>query len=107
MIIDENMKIISLIDTYGGLLTNKQSTIMSSYYFDNLTLSEIADNHNISRQAVRDSISQSIKILNDYESKLHLVEKFSYIKNNLIEIKNLSTNDNLTNKINEIIEYID
>lgn len=107
MIIDENIKIIKLIDAYGGLLTNKQSTIISSYYFDNLTLSEIADNHNISRQAVRDSISQSVRILKEYESKLNLVEKFSYIKTNLTEIKTLSTNDNLTNRINEIIDYID
>lgn len=107
MIIDENIRIIKLIDTYGGLLTNRQSTIITSYYFDNLTLSEIADNHNISRQAVRDSISQSVKILSGYEDKLNLVSKHDDIKNKLIELKKLSTNDNLTNKINEIIDNID
>ena len=107
MVIDENLKIIRLIDVYGKLLTDRQFTMLSSYYFDNLTLSEIADNHNISRQAVRDSISQSIKILNDYEEKLQLVNKFSHLKFCLNELKNLSTNDNLTNKINEVIDYID
>ena len=41
MTIENNLKIIKLIDTYGKLLTDKQLEIISNYYFDNLTLSEI------------------------------------------------------------------
>ena len=107
MLIDENIKIINLIDFYGKLLTDKQLTIVKSYYFDNLTLTEIAECHNISRQAVRDSISQSVKILNDYEDKLHLIEKCNHLKSNLIEIKSLYEFDDLTNKINKCLEIVE
>ena len=87
MIIDENIKIIKLIDVYGDLLTDKQRTIAMSYYFDNLTLSEIAECHSISRQAVKDSISQSVRILNDYENKLHFISKCESLKSNLIKMR--------------------
>lgn len=107
MIIDENIKIIRLIDTYGELLTTKQLIVAKSYYFDNLTLSEIAECHNISRQAVRDSLSQSVRILNDYEDKLHFIEKCDNLKINLLEIKNLNTNDDLTDKIIRCLEFIE
>lgn len=107
MIIDENIKIIKLIDMYGKLLTSKQLIVAKSYYFDNLTLSEIAECHNISRQAVKDSISQSVKLLNDYEEKLHFSEKCDKLKNTLNEIKSLSTLDKLTEKVNKCIDIID
>lgn len=107
MIIDENIRIIKLIDVYGELLTSKQLTIAQSYYFDNLTLSEIAECHGISRQAVKDSISQSVRILNDYEDKLHFISKCESLKRNLIKIKNSYTNENLTKEIDKCIEEID
>lgn len=107
MIIDENIKIIKLIDVYGGLLTEKQRTIAMSYYFDNLTLSEIGECHSISRQAVKDSISQSVRILNDYESKLQFISKCEKLKNNLIKIRHLCAEENLTKEIDKCIEDID
>lgn len=107
MIIDENIRIISLIDMYGELLTTKQLVIAKSYYFDNLTLSEIAECHNISRQAVKDSLSQSVKLLNDYEEKLHFVEKCNNLKDTLKEMKNLNTVDKLKEKINSCLDIID
>lgn len=107
MIIDENIKIIKLIDTYGELLTDRQLTIAKSYYFDNLTLSEIAECHNISRQAVRDAISQSVRILNDYEDKLHFIEKCNKVKSNLNEIKSLYSFDDLTDKINKCLDIVE
>ena len=61
MTLDNNLRIIKLIDSYGKMLTNKQYDIMTNYYFDNLSLSEIGDNFGISRQAVGDCINKSIK----------------------------------------------
>jgi len=106
MIIDESMKVISLIDTYGELLTDKQLTIIKSYYFDNLTLSEIAECHNISRQAVRDSLSQSIRILNDYENKLLFIKKSKDLQVILNEMNNLTEDKNLTEKINKCLDLL-
>lgn len=106
MSLDDNLKIIKLIDTYGELLTDKQYKIMTNYYFDNLTLSEVADNFSITRQAVSDSINQSLKYLNDYESKLHIIEKETLVLGELMSLREISTNDNLNNRIDKIIDDI-
>ena len=107
MIIEDNIKIAKLIDVYGSLLTTKQMDIMTNYYFDNLTLSEIADNYNISRQAVNDCITQSTKILQNYEDKLQLIKKNHNLKVRLNNLKNMSTNEDLTNLISDIMEMLD
>ena len=106
MVIEDNLKIAKLIDVYGVLLTNKQMEIMSSYYFDNLTLSEIADNYKISRQAVNDCLAQATKILANYEEKLQLVKKNDNLKVRLNNLKNMSTNEEITNLISDILEML-
>lgn len=65
-----------LIDFYSQLLTEKQREIIMFYYNDDLSLSEIAEEFNISRQAVYDTIKRTEKILYDYENKLKLVQLF-------------------------------
>ena len=106
MSLEENIRIINLIDTYGKLLTNKQFEIVSSYYYDNLTLSEIGDNYNISRQAVNDCINQSVKALETYEEKLQLLARSSVIIDKLSKIANDSNNAELSSILAEIIEDI-
>ena len=66
---------ILLYDIYGGLLTEKQQTVFDFYYQDDYSLSEIADELGISRQGVHDNIKRSVKILEEYEEKLHLAQK--------------------------------
>lgn len=106
MSLEENLRIMSLIDTYGKLLTNKQFEIVSNYYFDNLTLSEIGDNYSISRQAVNDCINQSVKALETYEEKLQLITKNNAIINKLSRIADDSNNAELSERLAEIIEDI-
>ena len=106
MTLDNNLRVIKLIDCYGKLLTSKQYEIMTNYYFDNLTLSEIGDNFGISRQAVNDCINKSIKILENFEDKLNTVAVHSEISEKLGEIKLSLTNDNLINKLDEVIELL-
>ena len=106
MILEDNLKIARLIDVYGKLLTDKQYQIMTSYYFDNLTLSEIGDNFYISRQAVNDCLSQATKILKSYEDKLQLVEKIELLKEKMLSMKEC-TKDNLTDYIDEILEMLE
>lgn len=66
-----------LIDEYEKLLTVKQQDILNMYYKEDFSISEIAENLNITRSAVGDSLKKTQKILEDYESKLNLVDKFN------------------------------
>ncbi len=63
-----------LFDVYGELLPPKQSQIFIYYYEDNLSLSEIADNLSISRNAVYDALKKAETSLKNYEEKLHIIE---------------------------------
>ena len=65
-----------LYDFYGVMLTEKQREFVELYYFDDLSLAEIAEQFEISRQAVHDNIRRAGAQLLDYESKLKLVERF-------------------------------
>lgn len=66
-----------LLDFYGNLLTDKMRTTLEMYLDDDLTLSEIADSENISRQGVHDTIKRALKQLREYEEKLGLIERFT------------------------------
>ena len=72
---EEKIKISMLIQTYGKLLTEKQEQILDDYYNNDLSLSEIAENNNITRQAVRDIIKKGEKKLFEYEEKLLFMKR--------------------------------
>ena len=72
---EEKILISMLIQTYGKLLTEKQNQILNDYYNNDLSLSEIAQNHNITRQAVRDIIKKGEKKLFEYEEKLLFMKR--------------------------------
>jgi predicted DNA-binding protein YlxM (UPF0122 family) len=57
---------------YGQLLTPNQQNYFEDYYYDDLSLGEIAQNHQVSRAAVYDNLKRSSKLLENYENKLHL-----------------------------------
>jgi len=73
---EEKVEISMLCDLYGKLLTEKQLAFLEDYYNNDLSLSEIAENNNITRQAVRDTIQKSVKKLRDYEEKLMFIKRF-------------------------------
>ena len=75
-----------LYDFYGELLTAHQRRIYEDVVLNDYSLSEVADELGISRQGVHDNI----KRLQDYEAKLHLVEKFVNIKKKVHRIHKLS-----------------
>ena len=64
----------NLYDCYAKLLTDKQRNYFENYYFDNLSLSEIANTYGISRNAVYKQLQITIKKLNEYEQKLKLYQ---------------------------------
>ena len=63
---------VELFDYYGELFTDKQKEYFKDYYFNNLTLQEIALNNNVSRNAIHKNLKDIIKKLDYYESKLNL-----------------------------------
>jgi predicted DNA-binding protein YlxM (UPF0122 family) len=76
MRIDEITQASLLYDFYGQLLSRRQKEVMELYHEENLTLSEIASEFDISRQGVHDALKNAEKSLKGYEEKLGLVEKF-------------------------------
>lgn len=66
-----------LIDFYGNLLTEKQLQNLIDYYFNDLSLSEIALNNNVSRIAIYDSIKKSKNELEQFEKKLKFIYRFN------------------------------
>jgi len=71
---DKTLEFTLLLDFYGELLTEKQREIFGAYYLYDLSLAEISEQHEVSRQAVHDIIKRTEKKLVDYETKLKLVE---------------------------------
>ena len=80
---EKNVEISMLCQIYGKVLTEKQYEVLNDYYNNELSLSEIAENNNITRQAVRDIIKKS-------ENKLYELEKnIGFMKKVLEEEKSI------------------
>ena len=89
--------IIRLYDLYQNLLTEKQRLYFEDYYFSDLSISEIADNYNISRNGVHDQIKRTVNELNELEEKLKLNEKIN-------KISKLDINDDNKKDIIDILK---
>ena len=98
-----------LYDFYGELLTEHQQKIYEDAVYNDLSLGEIAAEAGISRQGVHDLIKRCDRILADYESKLHLVERFAAARktvNDMMQLTDtiLKTEDkeNMQSKLQEL-----
>lgn len=89
-IMDHIVELGILYDFYGELLTDHQKEVYEELVYNNLSISEIAENYNISRQAASDLIKRCNKILLEYEDKLKLVKKFNSIKSKIEATDKLS-----------------
>ena len=72
---EKNVKVSMLCQIYGELLTEKQFKFLDDYYNNDFSLSEIAENNGITRQAVRDNIVKGENKLFEYEEKLGIMKK--------------------------------
>ncbi len=86
-----------LYDLYKNLLTSKQRMYFEDYYFNNLSLSEMAENYNISRNAISRQLNTIRTYLESYEQKLLLKEKKTIINSCLKDIKNKDIYTKLSN----------
>ena len=113
--LDRTIEIGMLFDYYGKLLTDKQKKIVELYYYQDLSLGEIADNLDISRQGVYDHLHRAEDTLKSYEKELNLVarnknnikiiqELLEFVKNNE-DIKKDARNF-LIDKLNEMNKNI-
>lgn len=102
----------TLYDFYGKLLTVHQQRIYEDVVFNDLSLSEIAENEGISRQGVSDLIKRCNKALVSYEEKLGLIRKFdetkSYVKEiqRIVKIYQDTKDEGLVTKIDELSSKI-
>lgn len=87
-----------LFDFYGSLLTDKQQQIFSLYYYDDLSLGEIAQELGISRQAVYDIIKRTEKLIKNYEQRLKLWEKHQSTEEAIKNIKVILSNSKIDDK---------
>lgn len=74
--LEKNEKLASLYAYYGELLTKGQQNYFEDYYYNDLSLGEIAENHEVSRQAVYDNLKRSTKALKKYEDTLHFQKEY-------------------------------
>ena len=93
-----NIYYVELFDYYGELFTDKQKEYFVDYYFNNLTLQEIADNNNVSRNAVHKNIKDITKKLEYYEEKLKL-----YSNKKIIQELIKNVDKDIKDKVEELI----
>lgn len=98
-----------LYDFYGELLTERQQQVYENVVLEDYSLSEVAEDLGISRQGVHDMIKRCNHTLEEYESRLHLVEKFLCIRKQVQKIKELAVGYNageITEISNKILEEL-
>ena len=106
---EKNVKISILCQLYGKLLSEKQLEFIDDYYNNDLSLSEIAENHGITRQAVRDILKKGEKKLFEYEEKLLFMKRMlnqeKKIEEILLELTKIQK-DYTDNEIASILENV-
>ena len=106
---EKNVEISVLCELYGKALTEKQYEVLTDYYNNDLSLSEIAENNNITRQAVRDIIKKGENKLYELEENISLMKKVlaeekivSNIREELNEIGKLTNSNKIADRIQNI-----
>ena len=93
MKVEENIYLSKLFDAYGALLSEGQRVVFAYYLNDDFTITEIAENLKVSRQAVMDSVSKAEKKLRNFEERLQFVRKLE-----LLSEENRILNEKLSKK---------
>ncbi len=96
---DKMLYLNELYEYYGELFTDKQKNYYEDYYFNDLSLSEIADNYGVSRNAIYNQLKIVENKLIEYENILHLRDN----KKKIVGLLKERVDSNTLNKIEEIL----
>ena len=102
MDINKRVEIAVLVKYYGSMLTEKQLHIIEMYVDNNLSLSEVSEELNITRQAVKDALDNAVSTLESIEDRLHFIERDDKIKNIINDETNVDRH--IRSKILAILE---
>ena len=105
--IEKTVLYVKLFNAYKELLSVTQKEMISDYYLADLSFSEIAENRGVSRSAVEDAISKGVKKLEEYESKLKIVEKREKLLQKLVILKEKALNKQEIEELESIEEELD
>ena len=103
------VQVARLFDTYGSLLNEKQKDVINCYYNEDLSLNEIAENNNKSKQAISDMIQRSVDKLFEFENELSLIKKKNQLREDLsllIELIESSNQSEAMDMIDDMINKI-
>lgn len=103
-LIEKTTRMNYLFDFYQALLTEKQRSYMEMYYLEDYSLGEISELCNISRQAVYDNVKRTEKMLESYEKKLGLFDKFEQRMALIKEVEKSVKDSNVLKLINQLKE---
>ena len=84
---NQTYRMTMLFDFYGELLTERQKEFFDLYYNEDLSLGEIAENYNITRQGVRDVIVRAEGVMQEVEDKTGLIKRFEQMRSHLAAIE--------------------
>ena len=105
MELNKNVRLIALYDVYGNCLTEKQQQVFDLCVYQDLSLKEVSDLLNITRQAVKFSLDNTIVMLERLESQLQILKKFDKIKEKLNSLKD-TVDESCKEKIDKILEEL-
>ena len=110
--IEEIVRFSYLLDYYGALLNERQFKICDGYVFDNLSLSELAEIHDMSRQGIYDILKRAKNKLEEYEKKLELEKKHALIvelsekAKEKLKMISCENSEEITSILDEITEVV-
>ena len=84
---NQTYRMTMLLDFYGEILTQRQREFFDLYYNEDLSLAEIAENYDISRQGVRDAIVRAEAAINELEDKTGLLKRFMRLREKIDSIE--------------------
>lgn len=101
-VLDKKIEVIELYDIYQNLLTKKQKEYVEAYYYEDMSITEISDEFEVSRNAVHDQLKRTVAKLYDFEQHMNLREK-NRKRNKLIDkIKVMNKQVDLENLLEEL-----
>ena len=103
---EKNLGLLPLFDVYGAMLGEQKQKMFELYYGDDLSLSEIAEEMNISRQGVRESLKKCEEQLLEFEEKLGFAKKLAALDKATDALSSLDVSGETREKLGKIIEDI-